>query len=528
MSTINSDILAHLFTILSKKIIVPSDYHSQVAAVKEMLKDDMTGFIGTLTNFSINSASVNYAISSENDELTKILNKWLCDINKAYMGKIPSGVNALAEEYFKERWQSSSFPVLKIAKWEAVKELILPTKMFFVDGEYIHAEDKDNADGYKKLLNYNYYLGTNSNARSNYPLDDNVIFTRPHSRWFDEYPVPYLIKNGVYHNWKIIQGLKDKQSTILEQVIPYVFLIKKGSELLDQQDKDVKDEDLKKVVTMYKELIKKAKQDGKAPVRGASWDEELKHFIPDLKNIFEPDLFAAAEKNVLAGMGFIDIAEAVSNSRSESTLNPKPFIEEVKKGVKDFKQLIKEVVNLIISKNIKHSKYMNSAIYISSSPVTAFNTDKFRTLIRSLFKAGRVSNQTLIEVGAELDYSVEKHRIVKEKEENLDEKFYPPVTENQEGKGIDLPNKKIDKDDLPDDKTDNTEKREYKISSDNLVTAPYKNLKELPKNVKKLSKKKQRTFRSVWNKTYYWALGKGKSKEQAEKLAFRVAYSAIK
>ena len=42
--------------------------------------------------------------------------------------------------------------------------------------------------------------------------------------------MPFLIKRGVYHNWKLIQSIKNKESEILNQVIPYLLLVKKGTE----------------------------------------------------------------------------------------------------------------------------------------------------------------------------------------------------------------------------------------------------------------------------------------------------------
>ena len=56
-----------------------------------------------------------------------------------------------------------------------------------------------------------------------------------------------------------------------------------------------------------------------------------------------------------------------------------------------------------------------------------------------------------------------KARILKEKKEGLEKEFYPPVTENMEqhtdDKGRNNPK---DKDELPIDKVDPIEKKEYK------------------------------------------------------------------
>ena len=63
-----------------------------------------------------------------------------------------------------------------------------------------------------QLINYDYYLGKAGKNK----LNKGVLFSRPYGRWFDKYPTPYLIKRGVYHNWKIIQSIKLRS---IEQLI---------------------------------------------------------------------------------------------------------------------------------------------------------------------------------------------------------------------------------------------------------------------------------------------------------------------
>jgi len=532
MSNLSTDILSSIFNVLSKEIITPSDFHTQVSVVKTMLANDLTGLVDSLTDFNVTSASVDFTIETESEEFTKILKKWLDNINRAYLGKIPSGINALSLEYFKERWKSSSFPVLKIAEWKSVNGVILPSKMMFVDGESIYAVDK-NKDKEKTLLNYDYYLG----KAKKHKLDDNVIFTRPYGRWFDKYPVPYLIKRGVYHNYKIIESLKNKETTVLNQVIPYLFLIKKGHELLDREGISVKDEDLQKIINQYKKVIEDAKA-GKTPTRAAPWDEDIKHFIPDLEPIFKPVLFSVAEKAVLSGLGFIDVIEATSTSRRESILNPKVFIEETKKGVKDFKQLLKEIVNLIIDKNKSHIKYMNSDFRIVNSPITAFMTTEFKNHIRLLWERGQLSNKTYCSLVGEVEYQTEKVR--REKEARNGDEFImsPHQTQNQEQyesfeelEHRDLYPKDEDTNGkpIPTDKTDDKEKYKNAQTEDDLIGAPYRTIKALPDNVKKkLSPAKRKIWMDIFNKAYKFYLKKLGNAKKAETKAFQVAWSQIK
>ena len=476
MANDNGFFINYVMSSLLKKITVPSDYHQQVKSVKGMLEDDVSGLVDVLTDFAVNNASVNFRIETGNDNFTRILNKWLEILNLDYEG-IPIGIDSLSEEYFKERWKSSSFPILKVGKdgWKEIEGgIIVPTKMFFVDGEYIHAKPKDeNLEGIK-LENYDYYLGSTEDA---IPLKKNVIITKPFSRWQQKYPTPYLIKRGVYHNWKIIESLKNKQTDILDRVIPYMLLIKKGTEAMYlNKDVSYNNDELQEVINKFQDLVDKYEEASskiKAPVRATNFDEELKHFIPDLSSIMNSDLFVQAERNILSGLGFIDVVEAVSTSRKESILQPKAFIEETKKGVKDFKKILKRLVLMIVEKNPKNIKYINSDIKVTSSPITGFMTSNFKDNIRQLYTRGLLSKKTTVELIGEVDFDTEVKRREKEEKDGLSFTLYPPIERNQEGKGIDFKSdinsdnkQETDKDDLPDDKTDPIEKQNYDIGAE--------------------------------------------------------------
>lgn len=524
-----------LMSLLHRKVEVPEDYHQQVSVINDMLRDDVSGIVDSLTDFSVNSAAVDFSVSTKNEELNRILKKWLNSINKDYNGRLPIGTNELSKEYFKERWKGSSFPVLKISEWGIIDGLMFPTKMFFVDGGSIYAKDKNTSYSSLTLFNYDYYLGREQNEL----LDKNCIITKPYGRWFDKYPTPYLIKTGVYHNWKLISGIKNKESELLEQVLPYMLLVKKGTEALARdQIKVYDDTDLKNVIAQFQELMDKVNtissedKSIKSPIRATNFDETVEHVIPDLSTIFDTKLFASAEKHILAGLGFIDVVDSVTASRKESILNPRPFIEEIKTGVEDFKQILWQLIQRIIDKNISdHQKWMNEEFYITSSPVKAFMTDDFKQQVFKLWRAGRLSDQSTVELVSEVDFRTEVHRKTQELSQGLDALMYPPVTDNREGQGIDLPSienpKKPDEDtngdEIPEDKVDEFEKREYDESSENpdLVTAPYDNIKALPKRVKdNLSADLQSVWLRVFNNAY-----KTYGKEES---AIRVAWNVIK
>jgi len=457
-------------TLLSKRLITPGEFHAQCTAVKELLRNDLTGLVDSLTDFSVQAAAVDYSIETENQNLNKTLREWLDKINIEFNGQIPSGINPVAEEFFKERWKGSSLCAIRLGSWRKLNGIEVPMKVYVLDGSSIHAKAISEDDDLT-LINWDYYI-TNRTDSDKYKLSKDVILTKGSGRWFDKYPVPYIIKRGVYHNWKIIEAIKNKETQILEEIIPYMLLIKKGSEALATNNiKTYSDKELTDTIADFQAMVTDLKdqhyldKDIKAPIRATNFDEQLNHLIPDLRTIFEPTLFASAEKNILTGLGFIDVADSVSSSRRESILNPKAFVEEVKKGIVDFKQVLKEIVIKIKDRNVGNVKYMNSDFYILSSPVKAFIGDDFKVQIRSLYDRGCVSKQTAVELIGETDFKTEVYRRTKETDDGLDEKMYPPITQNQEGQPTDIPGKPLEKtENIPLDKQ-GVEKKNFNQAS---------------------------------------------------------------
>jgi len=520
-----------LLGMLLSKVEVPSKFQDQAQVIETMLKDDQSGMIDSLTDFAVQSANVNFSIESDNEELDKIFKNWLETINSAYKGKIPSGINPLAKEYFIERWKGASFPVLKIAKWENVKGILLPTKMYFVDGGSINAFDKDKKDDTLGLLSYDYYLGSEEDPKRK--LDDNTIFARPYGRWFDKYPTPYLIKRGVYHNYLLLQSLKKHQSKILDQIIPYLMSIKKGGAFSNGQMQTYSNDQLQEVIGQFQDLMDEIKTSNfgdkavKSPIRATNFDEEFEQHIPKISDMFKAELFQTIEKHMLSGLGFIDVADSVSSSRRESILNPKAFVGEIKNGVTDFKQVMKELLLLIKEKNSDHIKYMNSELFITASPVSAFMTDKFKTAIRGLFDRGKMSAQTTIELVGEVDFETEVYRREKERKQGIEKTMYPQLTRNDEDKGIDLPGKETptkdeDKNDneIPEDKK-GKEAEDYDQASVELEGAPYQRIIDLPKSVTdNMTKDLQSVFMRVFNKAY--------EQYENDSKAFKISWHIVK
>lgn len=544
MSTTDSTVfLNQLFSLFLKKIIIPDTFKEQAEAIEIMQRDDVSGLVDSLTDFAVDSAVVEYGIETENENLNKILKKWIKEVNKDYKGKIPPGIKSLSKEYFKERWKGSSFPVLKITKWDNFGGFQLPARMFFVDGKTIHAKEKDNNKNLT-LDSYDYYLGNTEDK--NAKLDAGVIFSRPYGRWFDEYPVPFLIKRGVYHNFKIIESLKTFGNKIIEEVIPYMMLVKKGSDVLTSAGKTYTDKEFSAIAEDLRDLLRdyrehRGTRDAQTKIRVTDYAEDIKHLIPDLATAFTPKLFEQAEKNILGGLGFIDIVQSVSESRRESVINPKAFIEEIRAGVEDFKLLLYQIVLLAIDKNSTSLKYKNADFVITSSPVRGFISDKFKAELRLLWKHGQLSNQTYCELVGETEFSTEISRRKKEAKNGTDFMMYPHLVDNVEDKGIiDIPDsqpkskdeektgKPKDLDKLGDkEKFDMSVIDEKKIAK-HLETAPYQKLTDLPDYIKKLSKSKQIKWKKIFNHAYAYMLGKMGNQKSAEAYAFRIANGVIK
>ncbi len=535
-SEINGVLVDVLFDVLAKKINIPTEFHSQASAIQMMLEDDCTGLIDSLTDFMVESAEVKYEIVTDNETYNEILKKWLKEtINSDYKGTVPRGITSLAEEYFKERWKGSSFPVLKIANWKRVKGIYLPSKMFFVDGGSIYAKAK-NTKKQVTIGNCDYYLGMDMDDK----LDKGVIITKPYGRWFDIYPKPFLIKRGIYHNYNIIKALKGKQEEVLNQIIPYILMLKRGTEALTQaalkgeggriwKDKEMKEiaDALKEEVENYFNTLK-----SKAFTRATQYDEEITHLIPNLEPMFKASYQTNAEKGILGGFGFLDIAEAVSSNRKESVLNPTAFIAEIKKGVKDFRErIVVELVYKIKEENVgKHKKYGNLDFIVTSSPIKGFMTDKFKTLIRSFYDRGLLSRDTATDIGVDVPFESELKKIERETKEKVPEKTFPPVTQNVE-KDIEPTKTKKNDNEIPDDKTNPAEKKNFKqavLEFAKLEGSPYQTIKSLPDSVKKLTITKQRKWMSTFNSAYHFYLAKFKDKKKAEELAFKTAWSKIK
>lgn len=476
----------------TEAIKIPSEYRQKVVETKKLLESDTSGIVNSILDFAINSALVDYTIETNNDNLTEILNKWLLDINIEYIGKLPNGIESLAKEYFRERWKGSSNLVLRTF-WDSKDDLILPRKMFFVDGEDVVAKRKD--DKKVTLGDEKYYIRIDNDKEHNILIpqgkEEMLFVQRPFDYWGTLEPIPYIIRRGLFRNLKFLELMSTKGEFIVARALEYLFLIKKGTENLAMTGRPefvYNADDLKKVTDDFASLMEEKKNARGVPTYAANFDTEIEHVIPEYQKAISEAIYSPIERRLLAGLGIIDIVTGTASTRRESLLNPKPFISEIKQGIEDFKTLLKDILTIVKNRNSNRNKYFGGKsikIEIHSSPVEHFIDDKLRDHIRSMYDRGTISIETynsLVGVGY-VDHKVEVNRRTIEKDNGMEDLFYPHLIDNREGVGQDVRQKKPGEEDpdkiednpkenIPDDKDkDKPESKNYRGSAEILEEA---------------------------------------------------------
>lgn len=560
----------------SESIKIPVTYRDKVLKVKQLLNDEPSGILNSILDFAINSALVDYRIETDNRNLTKILNSWLLNINSDLRGKVPTGLRSLAKEYFRERWKGSSHILLRTF-WEEKDGLILPTSLFFVDGEDIVIGTNSN-NGIVKLGDETYFIRVSRSGYANSFDSHNTIYTptkddiklprqsneeifvqKPFESWGIRYPIPFIIKRGIYRNAEFLKLMSSKGEFIVAKALEYLLITKKGTqELFLKGNVSYSEEDLKKAKEDFQKIVNEKKTGNPGfPNYTTNFDTEISEYIPDYKKAINEEIYNPLEKRILAGLGLIQVIDGTS-SKKDVILNPKPFISEVEQGIEDFKILLNDIVQVFVEKNlIAHKKWAGSKIKVTSSPVKGFMDDKVKTMLRSIYDRGGLSKKTLVEVVGELDFDTEVNRRADEKAKGLEEKMYAPVIQNQEGISEDTD---VTGDSIPADKK-GIEKKNYNQSGllvaeclrcDNefdfdcasakvycptcdielanseykvigklgvglFEQAPYNKVSDLPNNVKDVLPS---TAQDLWMRTFNAILKDSNSEDKARKIAW--------
>lgn len=504
---------------LKDNIRVPCDFKSQMVLINTLLRNDKTGIISTVLDFMVHSASVPLTIESGNDTLNENLKIWQEKIlNNDIAIDIPSGLRDLSVQYFKERWKSSLL-VLNI-EWETVNfggnngEFIMPKFMWFADGSAVQIDgDTNSLNGKKYIINEKEIKST---------VKRSVLIRRPYNTWYDGITSPYLVNRGVLFNALLKNAIVDKQAEVIEAVIPYLLTLKAGNDKLAEQQMLATEEELREL----KESIVRTEEDsvfdhdrGKK-IAALNYDVNIEHLMPDLKKIFDISILKSVDKDLLAGLGLIEL-EGFAKNRQETILNPKVLVEEVRDAVKDWTNLLGEVMQLMLDKNAKlHRNLANNDIRVIPGTIKTFMTDNMKDLIKTLYDRGIVSKQSVLEDTTDLNFGVQLDRRENETTEDLDDKLYPPVTQNleqhQNADDIDT--------EVPDDRKPNTPEvedfkearkhrkcdrnkkkkcKDKKYSLEEIEQAPFDTIDQLPKSVKSsLPVLAQVLFLKIWNESF--------------------------
>ena len=491
-----------MFNLQSGTIAIPTKYRDQVVSTKDLLKNDISGLVNSLIDFSITCGLVDFSVETNNKDLTELFNSWLANINEELRGQIPTGLQALHKEYLRERWKGSSFLLLR-SIWEERNGFILPTKLWFVNGEDIVIDDKSDASVIGKEK---YLLQLDKRTQRVLPAskEEKLFIQKPYESWGTAYPTPFLIRRGIYKNLKMLEALATKGEYVITKALEYLLLLKKGTEQLalsNQSDFTYSSDELKQIKEKLEDVLQDRKNTQGVPTYAANFDTQLEHLIPEYEKALKQELYSPMERRLLAGMGLVDVLQGVSSTRRESTLNPRPFITEVESGIKDFKMILEDILETIIQLNrVKHPKYIGSISKIHTTPISQFITDDIRTQFRSMYDRGVISKQTYVETVGEGDIVVEYNRRKSETAE-VKKIFYPPVIQNMEasaneGEEIkDTPNSKK----VSEDKK-SIEKKNYKAQ-----------LADFPGSAIQ-----------IWDKVFEY------SKPEGEDKASEIAYAVVK
>jgi cation transport regulator len=408
-----------------------------------MLDDDVTGIINTILDYSINSASeTKYLVENESVTMEKLFNIWLENVNVNING-VPTGLQELSKEYYKERWSGSSLCLMKVQDWKNISfdgtTISVPMTLYFVNGSSVYVK-RENEKEYK-LGSDKYSLNEAMKSILGEKKNEDIVVQKPFDRWFTKYPTPYLVRKGVLKNYLAIKTIQSKADEVISKVLPYLFVIEKGTQELFNRGVDYKDKELEQIVTNLKTVLEKYKTEkDRTPAHAVPFDQKYSHLIPDLRNILTEELYRQGYRALLSGLGFVDVIQGISNTRRESVLNPKPFIAEVNAGVDGFKSILLDVINLIIKENkLDHRKLFSDVkpLKIVNSPIR-INVEELLESIRSGYDRGVLSIQSYIE-SLGFDFDKERERRQKELDNALEDLFYPHLIQNRE----DVPDRMI-------------------------------------------------------------------------------------
>ena len=488
------------------KIEIPSDFKSRVDEIDILLDNDYTGVVKTVYEWMVACATIPFTFVTDNENLTNTLQNWANnELNRNVNIDVPKGLRELSSQFHRERWRSS-FQIVNIL-WNKINGYILPSRIWISDSKEIKVRGKLNTlDGRR------YYFGEKELTSSE---NKTVLIRKPFDAQYKNVATPYFVGKGVLYNSKVKESLVKKQADILEEIIPYLLLLKAGAanllqkNMLTNLDSDL--EKLKNSLAKYKRDHKYRTDSGDSILKGR-YDLSVEHFIPELGKIFNDSIVKPVNWNILAGLGLIEL-EGFGGSRQEAIWNPKVLVEEINDAVLDWQLLLEEIVQLIIEKNASlHRKQMNKDIRIVPGVVKAFLTDAMKKLIKDYANTGQLSVEDSFEaLPFGFDFEINRKRRIQERDRGDEDLFFPRVILNQNSD--DYPTRpNITPNEIP-KKKKKDEEEEAKTED---LEAPY-TTENYPDSIKNLPK----GARSIWIKTFNKIYEETKDEDKARQGAWR-------
>jgi cation transport regulator ChaB len=474
-------------------IKVDDGFHNQVKQITTLLGNDQTGLVSTILEFMVHAGTVDMNFNASNSNLNKLLESWKENVNADLNLDIPRGLRGFTEQYFRERWKSS-FIVVNL-KWHKVDGYWLPTRMYLMDGGSVYVKND------KRLLNGNaYYLG-NPDIVDPDPLKNSenttIIVRKPYNHWYDTYPTPYLVRKGALYHSLFKQTVLERQAEIIRTAFPYQLLIKVGTQEAIKKGIGPSQTELDSIKEQFQGKKKDFSEQvyAKGLVGAFAGDVNLEELIPDYIKALNENIQKSVDKNILYALGMIEF-KGFSSNREEAMLNPKVLVEEVEDGVKDYVELMKEIMQQIRDKN--SSKYtVNEKVEVQSGIIKTFLTDEMRTLIRSWYDRGLVGYQSGLENTTGLNFETQIKERELEVKNKLDTKMFPRVTQNIENNLNDTSVENV-----PDDKKPNTpESKNYKQAlTEECIVSEMKSIRNIPNEIREsLSKEEQQIYKKAFN-----------------------------
>lgn len=487
--------VVNLIKQLQVNINVKTDFHGQLGQIDTLFKNDKSGMVTTIVDFMTHSATVPLKLETRNATVNDLLENWQNNfLNHNVNIDMPGGMRELSAQYYRERFRSS-FIALKV-RWGTVDlgsngTFIVPEKMWFINAKSIEVK------GNSALNNKEYFITDSNNNKKklkNTP-NESIYIRKPYALWHENYPTPYLVRRGALFNALLKNAITQKQSDLIESIVPYLFQIKAGSDTIAQYIQELlpdKEEmkDLKNQIIESKEKWNETR-DLKELIATLRYDVQLEHLIPDLTKFLNESIVRPIDKNLLASLGLIEL-QGFSSNRQEAILNPKVLIEEVKDAVMDWSDLLEDVMREMLDKNgAEHRNLSNNKISVIPGTIKAFVTDEMRSIIRSLYDRGLVSKKRATEdITDVMNFEVEVDRRDKENEDELDVRMKPPVIQNLEQhldpelEDQDKDPNKPESDNFNQAVVDLFKLSKSKKSSKEIILAKYDTIDELPDSVK--------------------------------------------